>query len=680
MRLLAVLALLVLSVGGCWFATEFVASALAYAPALGPPWATFGPEPIYPPWQWIVWARLYAAHAPLLFRDAGAITTAAALAGAGACAMAALWRKPSAEGRAHGSSRWATTAELRRAGLLRDAGVVLCQTGDAEFRTTIDSAGTTRTRPARLGALVRHDGPEHVFCFAPTRSGKGVGLVIPTLLSWPHSVLVYDIKKENWALTAGWRRKFSRVWRFEPTAIDSVRFNPLLEIRKGLSEVRDTQNVADILVDPTGERETRDHWQTTAHALLSGAILHVLYAERDKTLAGVATVLSDPACTQRQTLARMLLTAHLPTGPHPVVAQAAREMLNKSDNELSGVFSTAMACLGLYRDPVVARSTAESDFRIADLMNADAPVSLYLVVPPSDLARTRPIVRLVLNQIGRRLTESMQVGAKNGYRHRLLLLLDEFPSLGRLEFFETALAFIAGYGLKAVLIAQSLNQLEKAYGPNNSILDNCHIRLAYAANDDRTARRISDLLGQTTEKRLQKSYSGSGLFLTHRSESEHEYGRPLLTPAEVNQLPQDDGILLVGGLLPYRARKVRYFTDPRFKGRGGLAPPDRPAEQACELLARAPSEWLDGEGGPGNAAHPPSPPGATATDAARAPTHAEPHVSLDQPEASLAPDTASAAGGDVWAGYFPGEEPEGEAPEDAGTEAAAPPERKTLPV
>jgi type IV secretion system protein VirD4 len=468
---------------------------------------------------------------------------------------------------------------------------VLCQTDDAEFRTTVDAVGKTRTTAARLGTLIRHEGPEHVFCFAPTRSGKGVGLVIPTLLSWPASVLVYDIKKENWAITAGWRRQFSRVWRFEPTAVDSVRFNPLLEIRRGLSEVKDTQNIADILVDPTGEKDSKDHWQTTAHSLLCGAILHVLYAEPDKTLAGVAGFLSDPSRTQMQTLERMLKTSHLPEGPHPVIAQAAREMMNKSENELSGVFSTAMACLGLYRDPVVARNTAASDFRITDLMNADAPVSLYLVVPPSDLARTRPIIRLMLNQIGRRLTESMEFGGKTAYRHRLLLLLDEFPSLGKLEFFETALAFIAGYGLKAFLIAQSLNQLEKAYGPNNSILDNCHIRFTYAANDDKTAKRISDLLGQATERKMQRSYSGSGLFLTHRSESEQEYARPLLTPAEVNQLSQDDGILLVGGLLPYRARKVRYFLDPRFNGRDGQPPPDRPEEQRRELLPKVSTDW-----------------------------------------------------------------------------------------
>jgi type IV secretion system protein VirD4 len=319
--------------------------------------------------------------------------------------------------------------------------------------------------------------------------------------------------------------------------------------------------------------------------------LHVLYAEADKTLAGVAAFLSDPGRSQVQTLDRMRTTAHLSSGPHPVVAQAAREMLNKSDNELSGVFSTAMACLGLYRDPVVARATSASDFRIADLMHGEVPASLYVVVPPSDLVRTRPLVRLLLNQIGRRLTESLEGEGGPGQRHRLLLLLDEFPSLGRLEFFETALAFLAGYGLKAFLIAQSLNQLEKAYGPNNSILDNCHVRLTYAANDDKTARRISDLLGQATERKVQRSFSGSGLFLMNRSESEQEYARALLTPAEVNQLSADDAILLVGGLLPYRGRKVRYFLDRRFRGREKWPPPDGVQAQARELPAPRVSDW-----------------------------------------------------------------------------------------
>jgi type IV secretion system protein VirD4 len=656
MRIVAALLVLVGSLAGCWASTAYVAARLAYAPALGAPCFTMGGLRVYAPWAWIRWSQHYEGRDPADFRHAQALTTLSALGATLVAAALVLRRGSSGPSIAHGSSRWAATAELKRAGLLRDAGVVLCQTSDAEFRTTIDRGGTTRTKAMRLGTLVRHDGPEHVFCFAPTRSGKGVGLVVPTLLSWPHSVIIHDIKKENWALTAGWRRQFSRVWRFEPTANDSVRFNPLFEIRRGLSEVKDTQNVADILVDPTGDKDTKDHWQTTAHSLLSGAILHVLYAEGDKTLAGVARFLSDPAHTQKQTLDRMLRTAHGPESAHPLVAQCAREMMNKSDNELSGVFSTAMACLGLYRDPVVARSTSESDFRIADLMNGDVPASLYLVVPPSDLARTRPIIRLILNQVGRRLTESMQVDGSTAYKHRLLLLLDEFPSLGRLEFFETALAFIAGYGLKAFLIAQSLNQLEKAYGPNHSILDNCHVRLTYAANDDKTARRISDLLGQSTEKKLQRSYSGSGLLLTHRSESEQEYARPLLTPAEVNQLPQDDGILLVGGLLPYRGRKVRFFLDPRFSGRAGLPTPERPVDQATELPAPIANDWE----------RPIVPPSAVAASITTASVLAPPGVPTILPGADgaagssegsgLVPQAVDTATASVWKGFFPGTE------------------------
>jgi type IV secretion system protein VirD4 len=594
MKILSIGLLACASLIGLWTATQSVAAHLHSAPDLGPPWLRVGDMNVYAPWAWLIWDRTFAAHAPAVFGRAASITTVGATVGCALAALCARMRsKTSAASHAHGSSRWATNDELERAGLLGAEGVVLGQTTEAAFRAALDARGAAIHRALRFGRLVRHNGPEHIFCVAPTRAGKGAGVVIPTLLSWRHSVLVYDIKKENWTRTAGWRRQFSRTWRFEPTALDSVRFNPLLEIRRGQAEVKDAQNVADMLVDPAGDRETRDHWQTTAHSLLVGAILHVLYAERDKTLAGVAAFLSEPRRSATETLGRMLDTGHTPSGPHPAVRQIAREMLNKSDNERSGVFSTAMACLGLYRDPVIARNTATSDFRITDLMEADVPVSLYLVIPPSDLARTRPLVRLMLNQIGRRLTESMDVMSHAAPTRRLLVLLDEFPSLGRLDFFETSLAFLAAYGLKALLIAQSLNQLEKAYGPHHSILDNCHVRVALGANDDRTAQRISDLLGQATEKKLQRSYSGSGVFLANRTESEHEYGRPLLTPAEVLQMPPDDELLLVGGVRPYRARKIRYYLDPRFEGRSDLPAPDRPCDQAIERLPPVPSGWPD---------------------------------------------------------------------------------------
>jgi type IV secretion system protein VirD4 len=263
----------------------------------------------------------------------------------------------------------------------------------------------------------------------------------------------------------------------------------------------------------------------------------------------------------------MMTTAHLgEAGPHPVIASAARELLNKSENERSGVLSTAMSFLGLYRDPVVAKVTYRCDWRIRDLVEDERPATLYLVVPPSDISRTKPLVRLILNQIGRRLTEDLHA---KGRRHRLLLMLDEFPALGRLDFFESALAFMAGYGLKSFLIAQSLNQIEKAYGPNNAILDNCHVRVSFATNDERTAKRVSDALGTATEMRAMKNYAGHRLspWLGHLMVSRQETARPLLTPGEVMQLPPDDELVLVSGVHPIRAKKARYFEDPRLTER-----------------------------------------------------------------------------------------------------------------
>jgi type IV secretion system protein VirD4 len=412
-----------------------------------------------------------------------------------------------------------------------------------------------------------------VLCFAPTRSGKGVGLVVPSLLTWPGSAIVHDIKGENWQLTAGFRALHGRVLLFDPTNSKSSAYNPLLEVRRGEWEVRDVQNIADILVDPEGSLEKRNHWEKTSHALLVGAILHVLYAEKDKTLAGVAAFLSDPKRPIESTLAAMMKTAHLrEAGPHPVIASAARELLNKSDNERSGVLSTAMSFLGLYRDPVVAQVTRRCDWRIADIVGGKGPATLYLVVPPSDINRTKPLIRLILNQIGRRLTEDLR---GKTHRHRLLLMLDEFPALGRLDFFESALAFMAGYGLKSFLIAQSLNQIEKAYGPNNSILDNCHVRVSFATNDERTAKRVSDALGTATEMRAMKNYAGHRLspWLGHLMVSRQETARQLLTPGEIMQLPPTDEIVMVAGTPPIRAKKARYYEDVRFRDRV-LAPPE----------------------------------------------------------------------------------------------------------
>src|SRR6266702_1270151 len=512
-----------------WAATEWTAWRLAFQPQLEPAWFVIGRWPVYQPLAFFIWWFKFDAYAPKIFMQGGGIAAGGGIVAMVIAIILSVWRAKEAQHvTTYGSARWADRREVRRAGLLGPDGVVLGRLG---------------------GRYLRHNGPEHVLCFAPTRSGKGVGLVIPTLLTWPHSTIVHDIKGENFQLTSGFRARFGSVLLFDPTNPESAAYNPLLEIRKGDCEVRDAQNIADILVDPEGALERRNHWEKTSHSLLVGAILHVLYAEADKTLAGVANFLADPSRPIEATLNAMLATPHLGERAHPVVASSARELLNKSETERSGVLSTTMSFLGLYRDPVVAKVTSRCEWRISDLVEEEQPATLYLVVPPSDISRTKPLIRLILNQVGRRLTEEL---TPKRNRHRVLLMLDEFPALGRLDFFESALAFMAGYGLKSFLIAQSLNQIEKAYGQNNSILDNCHVRVSFATNDERTAKRVSDALGMATEIRDARNYAGHRLipWLGHLMISRSDTARPLLTPGEVMQLPPTDEIVMVAGTPP----------------------------------------------------------------------------------------------------------------------------------
>ncbi|WP_395505612.1 conjugal transfer protein TraG [Ectopseudomonas hydrolytica] len=567
-----VLVVLAITLSGVWGATQWTAAALGYQARLGAPWFDLLGTPVYHPWRLFEWWFVFDAYAPDVFNVGGSIAACSSLLALVVAIGMAIWRARQARRvTTYGSARWADADEVRKAGLTQPAGVFLGQLDDH---------------------YLRHEGPEHVLTFAPTRSGKGVGLVVPTLLSWPASAVIHDIKGENWSLTAGWRSRFSHCLLFNPTDLASAAYNPLLEVRRGAHEVRDVQNIADILVDPEGALERRNHWEKTSHALLVGAILHVLYAGQDKTLRGVANFLSDPACTFELTLRRMITTPHLGDATHPVVASAAREVLNKSDNERSGVLSTAMSFLGLYRDPTVAEVTSRCDWRIADLISAEHPVSLYLVVPPSDISRTKPLIRLILNQVGRRLTESLDGSDGIERRHKLLLMLDEFPALGRLDFFETALAFMAGYGLRAFLISQSLNQIDKAYGQNHSILDNCHVRVTFATNDERTAKRISETLGTATELRAQRNYAGHRLapWLGHLMVSRQETARPLLTPGEVMQLPSDEAVVMLSGLAPIRAKKLRYFTDANFQSRVLPAPRLQPGRYTDVPEPRA-DDW-----------------------------------------------------------------------------------------
>jgi len=531
--------------------TQWTAEALGHQSQLGTPDFTLWGYPLYAPWKFFLWWYAYDAYAREIFETGALIFLGGVTLSVATAFGFSLWRSREAKhSDTYGTARWAASRDVRRLGLTSGDGVIL---------------------GAWNNQLLRHDGDDHVLVVAPTNTGKSVGVSLPTGLVWRHSYVALDLKGENWTVTSGLRSAFGPVYRFAPTETGAHRYNPVTQIRRGDAEVRDAQVLADMLVDPEGALRERSHWQLRAFELLVAAILWALYAEQNKTLARIAELLADPQRPVAELFTEMLTRPIKDGAPHPVVAAGARQLLDMADAERSGVVSTALGFLALYRDPVLARATEVSDFAIEDIIAGPRPVSVYLVIPPEEISRLKALLRLVLNQILKRLTEvaAQRQGPGLTGGRRVLLMLDEFPQLGKLDFFEHALAYIRGYKIKVCLVAQSLNQIVQAYGEHSSIVDNAHIRVAFACNDERTAKRISDMLGVTTETRAQMNYAGSRMapWLGHTMVSRQEVPRPLLTPGEVMQLPQDEALILTGGAPPIRARKIRYFVEPAFKAR-----------------------------------------------------------------------------------------------------------------
>lgn len=560
---------------GTWIATQNFAKAVHYDPLLGTPISIVADTPLFLPYKYLQWYIAFGDILPQVFAKTHIWVYGSALF---ALFIGIYIVKAPKKLDSQGTARWATKKDMREAKLLIDRGVILGLTEDGQY--------------------LRHDDPEHVLVMAPTRSGKGVGIIIPTLLAWEHSVIVTDIKGENWGKTSGFRKKLGhKVIKFEPTAADrsTACFNPFDEIRlKTPKEVADVQNISNILVDPQGKGDL-DHWKLSAQSLMVGAILYLKYVEPQKASLGrlISFLTSppeeEPDADIRRVLEIMRTTDHVDEGDttlieiygvdgfnatrHPIICQTATEMLNKADEELASVVSTVTSILAVYRDPVLARNLGHSDFTIHDLMNHETPVALYLVVPPSDLDRMNPIFRLIVEMMVRRSIEKMEF--KDGrevkaYKHKMLLLLDEFPALGRLDTMERALAYIAGYGLKALLIVQSLNQLNKTYTENNSIIDNCHIRIFFTPNDIKTPELIARMLGKRTEIVRNDSTNNKDFFA--HSQSTTQVGRELMKPEEIGLLKKNEELIFIAGFPPMKVRKIFYYEDQNFVRREIQAP------------------------------------------------------------------------------------------------------------
>lgn len=589
-----------LGAASCWFATEGTARAFGFQRSLGRPLVGH----VYSPFDVITWAikfdhpGRFGLGVHHIFVHAYAVIVCGQILGLLIGALMAVRRFRTLQGHTdlYGSAHWASPQEVLATGLVgRDHGVY---------------TGAWRDPRSKRTKYLRDASSAHCLAFMPTGSGKTVGLVIPTLLSWKRSAVVHDLKGEIWAKTAGWRAAGiergglgQRVYKFEPAATDgsSVRLNPLDRIRIGtVYEVQDVQNIVELVADE-GEVPVRGDnrfWVEMAKRLLLGLCLHVKHDadSQNDSLPGVSAALSDARFDDFDGLFEHLRgyphdSSHshgwldaegLPTATHPLVAQIATQMLAMEPRVKANIVAEAQSFLTLYSDPVIGSNIGCSDFDLGELR--EGAVTLYLLVQPAHKKRLRPLTRLILTQVLLALMEAPDYAAEPC----VLVMLEEVAELGALDVVSTALALGRGYGLKLYLIAQDLSQLETAWGgKSKTLVANCAIRIASAPNDVATAELLSKMCGMMTVRHTIRNYSGNRLsaLLPHTMTSEQDTQRPLLTPDEVMRLPgprkADDGTILEPGNLlvftsgraPIYGVQPLYFRDRTFIERASIEPP-----------------------------------------------------------------------------------------------------------
>jgi type IV secretion system protein VirD4 len=560
------------------YIAQTCAARMGYDAALGPRLV----GRLYQPWSWLWWAWTWRSYEPLrplwlwaLKIDAWGLCVIGAAA---AIAVGAQHlRVHGLRADLHGSARWATLRDILKAGFLPRR---------KWFRKVPQGRGIYVGR--WRGRLLKDAGEGHVMVFAPTRTGKGAGVILPTLLSWDASVFVNDIKGENWALTAGWRKSRGHtVLKFEPgdPSGASARYNPLDEIRVGTPyEFGDAQSLSHALIFPNGEGgSTDDYWHPAAKALLTGGILHVLHEGDDPTLHGVLGLFTDPARPREAVIKELLKSKHR------LVAESMREFHDMAEKQASGVVGQMNTALDIYRDPIVRDNTACSDFRLSQLMNHERPVSLYLVIQQSDQERLGRLVRVLIQQIIREFTRVMDFEdgrAVARYKHPLLMVLDEFPTYGKFGHLEKMLSLVAGYGIRCCVVAQDLVQIKSIYGPYESITSNCDTRVAFTPNNPETSRALSGMTGLTTVKREQRSRSSNG----YVTESEPETSRPLIDDHEVSTLDPEHALIFPHGYPAIHARKIRHWQIPELDKRSKVKPPQQ--SDRLPVPARSPRKQL----------------------------------------------------------------------------------------
>jgi len=449
--------------------------------------------------------------------------------------------------------------------------------GSARFATDRETAPLTRSqaglligRDPKTKRLLRYDGPAHLLTMAPTRTGKGVGTIIPNLLTADRSVICIDPKGENARIAGRARQKFGPVHVLDPfgvTGQTSAAFNPLDALDPdGLDVAEDASTLADALVYDEPGTAGEAHWNEEAKALIAGIILHVAASEprSRRTLA----TLRDNLTLAPDAFAALLKAMQASTAAGGLVARAANRHLGKSDREAAGVLSAAQRHTHFLDSPRMTAVLGRSDFRFADLKARTATV--FLVLPPDRLSTYSRWLRLLVTQS---LTDMARYSAKPAASSSpaplatpVLYLLDEFAALGHLAPVERAMGLMAGYGVQLWPILQDVHQLRATYGARaGTFLSNAGVLQVFGVNDHESARLVSDLLGQETAvfKTMGQALDSEKSGISY---GEHHSARPLLTPDEVRNLPHNAELLFLAGQRPIVAGKLAYYADPEFRG------------------------------------------------------------------------------------------------------------------
>ena len=475
--------------------------------------------------------------------------------------------------RLHGEARWASAGEIRRSGLHADTGILL-----GKFRNRY------LTFPGQTGVILA----------APPRSGKGVSCVVPNLLNWPGSVLVLDIKKENWTLTAGYRSLFSEVYLFDPFAADgrTARWNPLSYVSTHpYLRIDDIQRIATMLCQEVAGADP--FWVKSARSLFVGIALY-LFERRDYERAYNEDLahkhpMPEVPVTVGEILRQAMATDEEGFSKHwkriiegweamnqplsPQCVSLIMDVVDLHPSTASSVRKTFTSQLDLWLNPLLDMATSTSDFDLRDLRKKK--ISIYLGIKPRDFERLQVVMNVFFQQaIGEQTSELPEHNP--ALKYQLLVALDEFTAVGRIPILLSSIAFIPGYNVRTLMVIQTPSQLDEVYGPNGTkiMLKTLAARIVFAPNDIEDARKISEELGYTTVKGRSRSEPGFGAGRQRGpSTTFSDQRRALLLPQEIKAMPADQEILFVEHLLPVRCKKIRYYDDKLFASR--ILPPPR---------------------------------------------------------------------------------------------------------